>query len=74
MTVNITPAQKRYLDKVKSNPGCKFDGRARRPLEALEKLGLITIEFTLVPRFRTPWVEEFTCYPVDTDQNVGDSQ
>lgn len=60
----MTPAQERYLAEIRERPGRSYNGRARRPLEALRKLGLITFDYELVPHIGA-WTERFTCWPVE---------
>lgn len=43
----LTSAQQRILDQVKTGPHV-YTGRARKPVEALEKLGLVTVDWDLV--------------------------
>lgn len=64
----MTPAQERYLAEIRARPGRTYNGRARRPLEALREAGLIRYEFELVPQVGS-WTERFTCWPVGDGTN-----
>lgn len=49
-TQSLTPAQKRYLNRIRKagSKGLTFNGRAKRPLKALEAAGLIFVEWDKV--------------------------
>ena len=49
-TATLTAAQARYLAEIRSAgvDGHKYNGRARKTLQALEQLGLIVIDYDLV--------------------------
>ncbi len=59
--VKLTAPQERYLAEIRAawpNPK-RYNGRARRPLEALRAAGLVTYEYELVPHIGA-WTELFT--------------
>lgn len=45
----LTPAQQRMLDDVRSDGERRYNGRARRTVEALQAAGLVTVEYDLQP-------------------------
>jgi hypothetical protein len=45
----LTPSQLRLLEQVAGASVTVFDGRKRRPLEALERLGYVELDAELVP-------------------------
>ncbi len=46
----LTAPQARYLAEIREAGERSYNGRARRPLEALERAGLIEYDYALVPR------------------------
>lgn len=44
----MTPAQQRLLDRVRADGQVVLNGRARRTVEALERAGLVEVEWDLV--------------------------
>lgn len=62
----LTPAQGRYLVEIRRNGERKYNGRARRPLEALRDAGLIEYDYTLVPVQNGRFTELFIARPVYT--------
>ncbi len=71
-TMEMTNAQQRYLLEIGRNPGRKYNGRARRPLEALRKKGFIRYDFELVPQPGGLMTERFTCFPISQVQAESD--
>ena len=61
--VGLTKAQERYLAEIQAKPGRRYNGHARKPLEALHAAGLIRYEFDLRPQANGRYTEVFTCYP-----------
>jgi hypothetical protein len=64
----LTVAQMRYLGEiVRAESGSvTYNGRARKPVEALEREGLITYDYGQVPQAKGSGieiVERFTCRP-----------
>ena len=45
----LTAAQQRYLEEIRAAGTKRYNGRARRSLEALKAAGLIDFEYDLVP-------------------------
>jgi hypothetical protein len=43
----LTKAQQRYLEEIRQAGVKTYNDRARRPLEALEQAGLITVEWDM---------------------------
>lgn len=60
----LTAAQARYLDEIRVAGVRAYNGRARKPVEALARLGLITYEYELVPHWNGRYTERYTCRPV----------
>lgn len=67
-TPDLTPAQSRYLREIQEAGERSYNGRARRPLEALRAAGLIEYDFELVPVNRYGFAERFTCRPLNPGQ------
>lgn len=47
--MSLSPAQKRLLDELASSQNAfeRFDGRSRRTLEVLERLGLVEVRWNM---------------------------
>lgn len=64
----LTTAQERYLAEIRAVGERAYNGRARRPVEALAAAGLIEYDFALVPHADSgggiAFTERFTCRPV----------
>ena len=63
MDHHLTPAQSRYLEEIRAAGMRRYNGRARRPLEALRAHGLIEYDFDLIPHLGGRYTEQFTCRP-----------
>ena len=61
--LRLTVAQARYLAEIRAAGVKRYNGRARRPLEALKRAGLIEYEYDLVPQARGKWTESFVARP-----------
>lgn len=55
----MTDPQRRMLERVVADGGCRFNGRGRRSIEALEKLGLVEYDYTLEPHANGRYTEVF---------------
>jgi hypothetical protein len=64
---DLTPAQARYLAEVRAAgpAGRRYNGRARKPLKALQAAGLVRLEFDLVPQLWGRYSELFVATAVD---------
>ena len=60
---SLTTPQRHYLDEIVAAGTKRYNGRSRRPVETLEKLGLIEYEYDLHPRVTSRWTESYTCKP-----------
>lgn len=60
----MTPAQERYLREIRAAGERSYNGRARKPLEALRAAGLVEYDFTLIPTGMGRYMECFTVRPV----------
>ncbi len=47
--MTLTPAQSRILAAVRRDGERRYNGLARRPIEALERAGLVTVTWDAVP-------------------------
>lgn len=61
----LSAAQQRYLAEIQAAgaQGRRYNGRAAKPLEALERLGLIGLDFDLLPQVKgngLEFVQRFT--------------
>lgn len=54
---DLTPAQKRILTEVMQSGVRVYNGRARGPIEALEKAGLVTVEWDMIPQSKGNGIE-----------------
>lgn len=66
----LTPAQQRLLDEVRAKGTVVKNGRARKPIEALEAAGLVVADWDLVPAAIGPWYWRITVTPVP-DESMG---
>lgn len=48
--LGLTPSQRRIYDEVRRDGKRIYNGRARRPIEALEKRGLATVDWDMEAR------------------------
>src|SRR2546423_2630637 len=65
-TPDLTPAQSRYLREIQEAGQRSYNGRARKPLEALRIVGLIEYDFDLVSSGAYgQMTERFTCRPLN---------
>jgi hypothetical protein len=50
----LTPAQWRYLDEIREagEKGRTYNGRATRPIEALEQAGLVEVDWDMIPQVK----------------------
>ena len=55
------------LTEVRKAGEMKYNGRARRTIEALERAGLVEYDFELIPHAIGSWGEQFTVRPLDPD-------
>jgi hypothetical protein len=71
----MTTAQQRYLEEIREAGTRTYNGRARRPVEALAALGLIGYRYEQVPQSKGNGIEvteRFVCWPVtEPDLRVG---
>lgn len=63
----VTTAQERYLAEIREAGERSYNGRARKPLEALRQMGYIEYDFTLVPQMNMRFTEQFTARPRSTE-------
>jgi hypothetical protein len=66
VTKPLTPAQQRYLAEIRAAGVKRYNGRARKPLEALRAAGLVEYDFELRPAGIGTMTELFTVRPVST--------
>ena len=48
----LTPAQKRLLNEVRQRGHATYNGRARPVIEALERAGLVTVDWDMQPHVK----------------------
>lgn len=47
MSADLTPAQQRYLAEIRAAGRKVYNGRARRPIKALETAGLVNVDWDM---------------------------
>jgi|KBSMisStaDraftv2_1062788.scaffolds.fasta_scaffold12756_7 hypothetical protein len=67
MNATLTPAQARYLAEIREAgaEGRKYNGRARKVLDALEALGLIVVDYDLVLHYGGTLSGLYQCWSVE---------
>lgn len=53
----LTPAQERYLAEIRQAGVKTYNGRARRPIQALEAAGLISVDWDMRPHSKGSGIE-----------------
>lgn len=64
----LTIAQQRYLAEIRAAGEKRYNGRARKPLEALRAAGLVEYDFELTPHPGGLHTELFTVRPTNEEE------
>lgn len=66
----LTGPQKRYLLAIVEAGTKTYNGRARKPGEALEAAGLVSYEYDLIPHVIGRWTERYVVAPTERGRAV----